>query len=246
MPLPKIEVPKYELTIPSSGELVKYRPFLVREEKILLLAMESEDDGQMIDAVQDIIKNCLYDEVDVSNMPMFDIEFVFLQLRAKSKGEEIDLSFECEKCKTSIPIKINLNDVKVQRQEGNEKKISLTDDVGIILKYPSINLQKIIEGNTEMGEVETVFKTIISCVESIWDKETVYSSKDHTPEELTDFIESLPDNSFTKLQKFFDTMPVLKHDVKIKCNARVGKGKNKTSCGWSETKTLEGMGSFFA
>ena len=244
MPLPKIEVPKYELTMPSSGEPVKYRPFLVKEEKILLLAMESEDEGEMIDAIQNIIKNCLYNEVDVAAMPMFDMEFIFLQLRAKSKGEEIDLNFECEKCKNSIPLKINLNDVKVQRQENHTNKINLTDDVGVMLKYPSISLQKII-ASSDISEVETVFKTIISCVDYIWDKETVYSSKDHTPEELTDFIESLPDNSFTKLQQFFDTLPVLKHDVKIKCNARVGKGKQKTSCGWSETKTLEGMGSFF-
>ena len=244
MPLPKIEVPQYELTMPSSGELVKYRPFLVREEKILLLAMESEDEGQMIDAVQDIIRNCLYGEVDVETMPMFDVEFVFLQLRSKSKGEEVDLTFECEKCKSSIPVKINLNDVKVQEKENHSKKISLTDDIGVVLKYPSISLQKVIQ-DTDESEVTTIFKTIISCIDHIWDKETVYSSKDHSSEELAEFIESLPDSSFTKLQQFFDTLPSLKHDVNIKCHARVGKGKNKTSCGWSKTKTLEGMGSFF-
>ena len=244
MPLPKIEVPKYELTMPSSGEPVKYRPFLVKEEKILLLAMESEDEGEMIDAIQNIIKNCLYNEVDVAAMPMFDMEFIFLQLRAKSKGEEIDLNFECEKCKNSIPLKINLNDVKVQQNEKHSKKISLTDDIGVVLKYPSMALQKVIK-DTDASEVTTIFETIISCIDHIWDKETVYSSKDHSSEELAEFIESLPDNAFTKLQQFFDTLPVLKHDVKIKCNARVGKGKQKTSCGWSETKTLEGMGSFF-
>lgn len=245
MPLPKIEVPQYELIMPSTGKSVKYRPFLVREEKILLLAMESEDESQMISAVQDIIKNCIYGDINVNTMPMFDVEYVFLQLRAKSKGEDIDLTFECGDCKYMIPVKINLNDIKVQNIEGNNRKISLTDDIGIILKYPSLAVQKILDTNKDMGEVETVFKTIISCVESIWDKETVYSSKDHSEKELADFIESLPDNSFTKLQKFFDTMPVLKHDINLKCSAKIGKGKNKTSCNWSETKTLEGMGSFF-
>jgi hypothetical protein len=198
----------------------------------------------MIDAIQNIIKNCIYGDIDVNTMPMFDVEYVFLQLRAKSKGEEIDLSFECEKCKKSIPIKINLNDVKVQQDEKHSKKISLTDDIGVVLKYPSMALQKIIK-NTDESEVTTIFQMIVSCIDHIWDKESVYSSKDHSSEELSEFIESLPDNSFTKLQQFFDTLPVIKHDVHIKCHAKVGKGKNKTSCGWSETKILEGMGSFF-
>jgi len=245
MPLPRIEVPKYELIMPSSGDTVKYRPFLVREEKILLLAMESEDETQMINAVQDIIKNCLYGDINVASMPMFDIEFVFLQLRSKSKGEQVELTFECEKCKHSIPVKINLNDIKVVHTEGNNNKVSLTDDVGIVLKYPSIEIQKLLEISEDISEVETVFKTIISCVDSIWDKDTVYSSKDHSEQELTDFLESLPDNCFVKLQKFFDTLPVLKHDIKLKCPAKIGKGKHMKSCGWSETKTLEGMGSFF-
>jgi hypothetical protein len=213
MPLPKIEVPKYELTIPSSGKKVKFRPFLVREEKILLIAMEAEDEKQMVGAVKDIISNCVYDEVNVDDMPMFDIEYIFLQLRAKSKGETIDLSFECEKCKTPIETQVDLS---------------------------TINVKEIVTDKNK-SDTDNIFRTINHCIESIWDKENVYAAKDHTKEELTDFIESLPDTAFEKLQKFFSTLPVLKHDIQLHCEA--GKGKKK--CNWKGTKTLEGLGSFF-
>jgi len=244
MGLPVIAVPKYQLTIPSSGKQVSYRPFLVKEEKILLIAMESDDEFQMTSAIQDIIGNCVYDDLDVKSMPMFDIEYIFLQLRAKSKGEVVDLSFECDKCKKPITAQVDLTKIEITRTEGHDTKIPLSDDVGVIMKYPSIGLQNII--NKESTDVENVFSTIIFCIESIWDKESVYASKDHTKEELDNFLESLPDDSFTKIQKFFDTVPVLKHELELKCTSKNGKGKKATICGWKETKTLEGLGSFFA
>ena len=240
MPLPKIEVPKYELTIPSSKKNVKYRPFLVREEKILLLAMEADDDKQMMGAIQDIIKACVYEDLNIKQMPIFDIEYIFLQLRAKSKGETVDLTFECGKCKTPIPITIDLSSIKVTMPKENTPKIQLTDDVGVMMKYPSLAIQQIIDA--EGNEIENIFATIESCIDSIWDKENVYAAKDHTKEELKNFIESLPEHSFEKMQQFFATLPVLKHEINLTCTA--GKGKKK--CDWKENKTLEGLGSFFA
>ena len=243
MTLPRIAVPKYTLTIPSTGKQVSYRPFLVKEEKILLIAMESDDETQMTTAIQDIIGNCVYDDLDVKSMPMFDIEYIFLQLRAKSKGEIVDLSFECDKCKKPITAQVDLSKIETTKTEGHDTKIPLSDDVGVIMKYPSMEIQNII--NKEKSDVENVFSTITSCIDSIWDKESVYASKDHTKEELNDFLESLPDDSFTKIQKFFDTVPVLKHEFELKCTSKNGKGKKATICGWKETKTLEGLGSFF-
>jgi len=244
MTLPRIAVPKYTLIIPSSGKEVSYRPFLVKEEKILLIAMESEEETQMISAIKDIIENCVYDDLDVKNMPMFDIEYIFLQLRAKSKGEIIDLSFECGKCKKPITAQVDLSKIETTRTEGHDTKIPLSDDIGVIMKYPSMEIQNVI--NKENTDVENIFSTIISCIDSIWDKESVYASKDHTQQEINDFLESLPDDSFTKIQKFFDTVPVLKHEFELKCTSKNGKGKRATICGWKETKTLEGLGSFFA
>ena len=243
MTLPRIAVPKYTLIIPSSGKEVSYRPFLVKEEKILLIAMESDDETQMTTAIQDIIGNCVYDDLDVKSMPMFDIEYIFLQLRAKSKGEIIDLSFDCGKCEKPITIQIDLTKIETTRTEGHDTKIPLSDDIGVIMKYPSMEIQNVI--NKENTDVENIFSTIISCIDSIWDKESVYASKDHTQQEINDFLESLPDDSFTKIQKFFDTVPVLKHEFELKCISKNGKGKKATICGWKETKTLEGLGSFF-
>ena len=243
MTLPRIAVPKYTLIIPSSGKEISYRPFLVKEEKILLIAMESGEEKEMIGAVQNIIENCVYDDLDVKNMPMFDIEYIFLQLRAKSKGEIVDLSFDCGKCKKPITIQIDLTKIEIIKTEGHDIKIPLSDDIGIIMKYPSMEIQNII--NKEKSDVENVFSTITSCIGSIWDKESVYATKDHTKEELNDFLESLPDDSFSKIQKFFDTVPKLKHEFELKCTSKNGKGKNSHICGWKETKTLEGLGSFF-
>jgi len=244
MALPTIAVPKYQLKIPSSGKEVNYRPFLVKEEKILLIAMESDKEEEMTTAIKDIIHNCVYEDLDVKNMPMFDIEYIFLQLRAKSKGEIVDLSFECGKCKKPIAIQVDLSKIEITRTEGHDIKIPLSDDVGVIMKYPSMDIQKVI--SKENSDVENVFTTISFCIESIWDKETVYASKDHTREELNEFMESLPDDSFKKIQNFFDTVPVLKHELELKCTSKNGKSKNASICGWKGTETLEGLGSFFA
>lgn len=244
MALPIIAVPKYTLNIPSSGREVSYRPFLVKEEKILLIAMESEDDTQMSTAIKEIIKNCILEEVDVKTMPMFDIEYIFLQLRAKSKGEIVDMSFECGKCKKPIEAQIDLSKIAITRTEGHTNKIQLSEDVGITMNYPSMEIQNVVKGGET--DVENIFNTITFCIDSIWDKDSVYSTKDHTKQEIEAFVESLPDTSFSKIQNFFDTVPVLKQELILHCKSKNGKSKNASLCGWKETKTLEGLASFFA
>ena len=248
MGLPTITVPQYELTIPSSGKQVKYRPFLVKEEKILLLAMESEDATQIINATKSIIENCIYDNIHVDEMPMFDMEYIFLQLRGKAKGEIIDLKYKCPKCDGEIPVSINIDDVNISTADNHTKDIKLTDDLGVMMKYPTLQLQAKIEQLTkETNKIDALFNTVAHSIDYIYDKETTYPSKDHTDQEMITFIESLPDNHFQKLSNFFETAPALKHEVKLHCKHKVkGKGKEKKECGYKEPMKLEGLASFFA
>ena len=251
MGLPTIAVPEYTLTIPSTGKEVKYRPFLVKEEKILLLAMESEKTEEIITATKTIIENCVYGDINVDEMPTFDIEYIFLKLRAKSKGEVLELKYKCPKCESEIPISINIDDIKViQQDKEHTKDIKLNEDLGIMMKYPNLSLQtKIAQAPDDKPEIEGLFDTMTACIDYIYDKETTYPSKDHTEQEMTTFLESLTDDQFQKLAKFFETSPTLKHDVELHCKNKVkGKGKEKKDkeCGYKEKITLEGLNSFFA
>ena len=248
MGLPTIAVPQYTLTIPSSEKEIKFRPFLVKEEKILLLAMEGEDQTQIIDATKEIIQNCVYGDINVDVLPAFDLEYIFLQLRGKSKGEVLDLKYKCPKCEGEIPLAINLDDVKIIKVDEHTNTIQLTDELGVVMKYPDIKLQEHIGKMTkDKSQIEGLFETVMSCIDYIFDKETTYPSKDHTKKELVDFLESLTDSQFQKVAKFFETMPALKHDVELHCTNRIkGKGKEKKECGYKEKMTLEGLGSFFA
>ena len=248
MGLPTIAVPEYTLTIPSSGKEVKYRPFLVKEEKILLLAMESEKTEEIITATKTIIENCVYGDFDVNEMPTFDIEYIFLQLRGKAKGEVLDLTYKCPKCELEIPININIDDIAVQRNKEHNKDVKLTEELGVMMKYPNLSLQsKIAQTATDKPEIEGLFETMTACIDYIYDKETTYPAKDHTEKEMTDFLESLTDTQFQKLSKFFETSPALRHEVELHCKHKVkGKGKEKKECGYKEKMTLEGLNSFFA
>ena len=257
MGLPTIAVPEYTLTIPSTGKEVKYRPFLVKEEKILLLALESEETDEIVNATQNIVENCIYGDVDVKTMPTFDMEYIFLQLRGKAKGEILDLKYNCPKCEQEIPIAIKIDDIKVvQQDKDHNSKIEITEDLGIMMKYPSIELQsKMAKAEEEkMPQVEQLFNTMVACIEYIYDKETTYPSKDHTPQEMVDFLESLTDPQFQKIAKFFETAPILKHSMEIHCKNRIGSdgkarkpgSKDKKTCGYKEKMTLEGLNSFFA
>ena len=248
MGLPTIAVPEYTLTIPSTKKEVKYRPFLVKEEKILLLAMESEKTEEIITATKTIIENCVYGDFDVDEMPTFDIEYIFLQLRGKAKGEVLDLKYKCPKCEGEIPININIDDIEViQQDKEHTKDIKITEELGVMMKYPNLSLQTKITQEENKPEVERLFKTMTACIDYIYDKETTYPSKDHTEKEMTDFLESLTDSQFQKIAKFFETSPILKHNVELHCKHKVkGKGKEKKECGYKEQITLEGLNSFFA
>ena len=248
MGLPTIAVPEYTLTIPSSGKEVKYRPFLVKEEKILLLAMESEKTEEIITATKTIIENCVYGDINVEEMPTFDIEYIFLQLRAKAKGEVLDLNYKCPKCELEIPIAINIDDITVQRNKEHTKDIKLTEELSVMMKYPNLSLQsKVAQIKGDKSEIEGLFETMTACIDYIYDKETTYPSKDHTEKEMIDFLESLTDTQFQKMSNFFETSPTLKHEVELHCKHKVkGKGKEKKECGYKEKVTLEGLNSFFA
>jgi hypothetical protein len=237
MALPKLNTPTYELEVPSTDEKIKYRPFLVKEEKILLMAMESKDNAQIINAVKDIVTSCTFEKVNVSKMPMFDMEYIFLQIRSKSVGEVSKLKVLCpDDKKTYASVELDLTKVEVQVGDDHTNKIELTDDMGMIMTYPTID--SFLESGIEKIDATNMLDVIGSCVLQIYEEkgEKVYEAKDQTKKELTDFIESMNSGQFKKLQSFFDTMPKLKHELKVK-NPKTKK----------ESKvTLTGLNDFFA
>ncbi len=216
MALPKINTPTYELVVPSTGEEIRYRPFLVKEEKILLMAMESGDNKEIIRAIQDIVKECTYDKLKLSTMPMFDIEYLFLNIRAKSVGEITTLRLKCpDDEKTTVKVDVNLTEIEVQTDKNHTNKIELTDEMGIMMKYPTIDS---FAGDMSEINASNMLEVISGCIDSIYDKggEEVFEAKDQTTKELIEFIEQLNSKQFKNIQGFFDTMPKLKHTIKIK------------------------------
>ena len=242
MSLPKLNVPVYEAILPSTETVIKYRPFLVKEEKILLTAMESENEKTITDAVKQIIKNCVQGELDVERLPTFDIEYIFLRLRAKSVGEEVKIGLKpwgCpqnngELCEFTTEVPINLEEVKVQKTENHSNKIMLTDDIGIILGYPNIeSIKEMMKG--ELSETEVGLKVIKNSVEMVFTQEETHERDSFTETELDDFFDSLNTLQMEKIREFFDTMPVLKHTVKYNCK----------TCGEEKETTVQGLNSFF-
>ena len=236
MALPKLNTPTYELEVPSTDEKIKYRPFLVKEEKILLMAMESKDNAQIINAVKDIVKSCTFEKVDVSTMPMFDMEYIFLNIRAKSVGEISKLKILCpDDKKTYASVDLDLTKVEVQVGDDHTNKIELTDDMGLIMTYPTID--SFLDSGIETITANNMLDIIGSCVLQIYEKngEKVYQGKDQTKKELTEFIEQMNSGQFRKVQSFFDTMPKLTHTVKV---------KNPKTKKTSEVK-LTGLNDFF-
>ena len=236
MALPKLNVPTYELVVPSTDEKIKYRPFLVKEEKILLIAMESGETKDMLQAVKDIVDECTFNKLKLGDIPMFDVEYIFLNIRAKSVGEVSKLKVLCQDDgKTYANVEVDLNEVQVQVEEGHTNKIELTDEMGVIMKYPTIDSFNA-NGITDIT-TENMLEVIAACIAQIYDKkgEEVYDSKDSTQKELVDFVEQLNTSQFQDMQKFFDTMPSLKHEVTVK-NPKTKK----------ESKvTLTGLNDFF-
>jgi len=236
MALPVLTTPTYELEVPSTEEKIKYRPFLVKEEKILLIALESNENLDIVQAVKTIVDDCTFNKLDLGNLPMFDVEYIFLQIRAKSVGEVSKLKILCQDdMETYTDYEINLTDIEVEVIEGHTNKIELTDEMGIIMKYPTIDSFQS-TGITSISS-SNMLDVISSCILQIYDKkgEEVHYAKDQTVKELIDFIEQLSSQQFKDLQKFFDTMPRLKHTIMVE-NPKT-KVKNKIE--------LNGLNDFF-
>ena len=215
MALPKVNTPTYELVVPSTDEKVKFRPFLVKEEKILLIAMEAQEQSGILNAVKDIVKSCTFDKFDVNKAPIFDIEYIFLNIRAKSVGEVSTVNLRCpDDNETFVQTDIDLTKVDVQLTKGHTNKIELTDEMGMIMTYPTLDS---FTDSTTVINASNMLDVIASCVAQIYDKkgEDVYDAKDSTKQEIVDFIESLNSKQFKEIQNFFDTSPKLTHTVTI-------------------------------
>ena len=217
MALPKLDVPIYEMVVPSTDEKIKYRPFLIKEEKILLIAMESGENKDIIQAVKQIVSECTFNKLELGDMPMFDVEFMFLNIRAKSVGEISKLKVLCQDDKvTYANVEVDLSKIEVQVDDNHTNKIELSDEMGVIMKYPSIDSFST-AGIAEIT-ASNMLDVIVACIDTIYDKkgEEVYDSKDSTQKELVDFVEQLNTKQFQEVQKFFDTMPKLRHEMKVK------------------------------
>ena len=238
MPLPTIATPSYELELPSTGKKIKYSPFLVKEEKLLVLALETEDTKQISTAIKTVLKNCIQSRgVKVENLPTFDIEFLFLNIRGKSVGEEIEVNLIApDDEETSVPVTINIDDIKISKKKGHTNKIKLDKSLMMEMKYPS--LDEFVKNNFDFdGEVDMdqSFDLIASCIDKIYNEEEVWSTADCTKKEVKDFLEQMNSLQFKEIESFFDSMPKLSHTVTIT------NPKTKVE----STVVLEGLSSFF-
>ncbi len=227
------------MTIPSTGQEIKYRPFVVREEKVLLTAIESDDAQQISNAMRDIVEVCTFKEVDVKALAMFDLELIFLKLRAASVGENAEIALTCsnEECKHQNPVKINLAEVELKGDPKASAVVQITDTVGVSLKYPTVlKVEDTLKASKPEAAIDIAIAMIAASIESIHDADSVYPASESTAQELVDFIESLNKEQFTKVQEFFDNFPKLKEDVEFTCE----------KCKTVNNVTLEGLNDFFA
>ena len=239
MPLPKITTPTYELELPSTEETILYRPFLVKEEKLLVIALESEDTKQITTAIKTVIKNCIITKnIKVETLPTFDIEFLFLNIRGKSVGEQVDVNIICpDDNETNVSVSINLDDIKVQKTEEHTNKIKVDPKIMMEMKYPS--LEQFIKNNFDFNNqnaMDQSFDLIACCIDKIYTEDEVWSTSDVTKKEVTEFLDSMNSSQFKDIEKFFETMPKLSHTLKV---------KNPKTEVESEV-VLEGLASFFA
>jgi len=213
MALPKLASAKYELTIPSTGEKIEYRPFLVKEEKALLMAQTSGEQADILRAVKEVINACTFEKIDANNLPTFDLEYIFINLRAKSIGEVVDLVITCpDDGETKVSTKVNLMDVKCINEVGHDTNIRLTDEIGMIMDYPKVDS---VQSLNLDDEVESMFSVIKTCIRQVYDSNNVYEKIDMAEEDLNEFVESMTHEQFEKVQEFFNTMPKVKHSVKV-------------------------------
>jgi hypothetical protein len=243
MTLPKLNTPTFTTTLPSTGKPVKYRPFLVKEEKILLIAMTDDNEETVMDAVRDIITNCTFGNLDVNSLTNFDLEWLFLQLHIKSKSLVKELKFSCSNivkdengndktCGHETIINYNLDNVKIKKDEDHSKKIMLEDNIGVIMRYPTFEKMKELQDILAKEDIEAIYEAFGSFIETIFEGENVFS--DFTKGELKEFIENCTDEQFSKIKKFFETMPRLSAKVPLKCQ----------KCGHSDEVIVEGLQSF--
>lgn len=237
MALPVQNTPVYSLTIPSSGKELKFRPFLVKEEKSLLLAQQSEEIRVMVDTLKGVIQSCAKSPIDVDALATFDLEYVFTQIRARSVGEVVEILVRCDTCESDdakVKLNIDLTKIKVDIPENHNSKIGLFDDVGIKMKYPSLDVVNKIE-NISTEDAQAVFDIIVECIDYIYDSEQIYHAKEQSKEELSQFLENLTQDQFKKVQAFFETMPKLTQKIEYTC----------PTCSKKHEKVLEGLANFF-
>lgn len=237
MALPMNKTPVYNMTIPSTGKSVKFRPFLVKDEKALLLAQQSEDPIVMINTLKEVIRDCLDKAVDVDALATFDIEYIFAQLRAKSVGENVELIVKCAHCEdenAKMKVSIDLTKLNVEKPEGHTDTIQLFGDVGIKLKYPDIDLIRKME-TIKTDDMNQVFEIVVSCIDFIYDSEQMYYAKEQSKAEMMQFLENLTSEQFTKVQAFFETMPKIRQKIEFDCPV----------CGKHNETVLEGINNFF-
>ena len=241
MPLPTIKTPQYELVLPSTGKTIKYRPFLVKEEKILILALESQSTKEITNAIKQVLKDCIVTKgIKVEELPTFDIEYIFLNVRGKSVGESLDLIITCgDDGETQVPVTVFIDQIKVEEDPEHKRDIQLDTDLVLRMKYPSLDqfIKTNFDFNSEQSSssIDRSFDIISSCIDVIFNAEESWSAADSTKKELTDWIETLTPNQFKEIEKFFDTMPRLSHTVKVT------NPKTKVE----SVVTLEGLTSFF-
>lgn len=244
MALPKINVPVYSVKLVSTGDEVRFRPFTVKEEKLFLMASQSEDTEYIFNTILQVLNNCMIDEIDIEKLPLFDVEHMFLNLRARSVGEKINLKYKCnndvtdedgalKKCGNVVEIGLNVLEIETKIDEAHNKKIQLMDNLGVVMKYPTLKMLNNYKNTTE--ELDIIIDLIVDCIDYVYDDESVYYAKDNTKEELMDFLDSLQTKDLEKIKNFFDTMPRLKKDLEFKCK----------KCEHEEKIELEGIQSFF-
>lgn len=236
MALPQVSLPTYELEVPSTGKTIKYRPFVVKEEKLLLLALESGDDKQIEDAVRNLLKGCIQSRVKLDDLALFDLEYIFLNIRAVSVGEVVEMLLTCEDDgETQVRYNLNLTEVRVDKPEGHSNKIMLSDTMGVIMKYPSFEEFVKVSIVGKSSTADDIIEIMAKCIDQIFDGEDVYDSSTTSKKEFVEFIEGLTNKQFEDVQKFFEDAPVLKHEIKVK----------NPNTGVDNTFVISGLSNFF-
>lgn len=243
MALPKLDVPIYEVKLISTGKPIRFRPFLVKEQKLFLMSSESEDPSEIIKTIRQVLKNCVLDEIDVDNLPTFDLEYLFMNLRARSVEEVVELQYKCnnnvkdeegkdKKCNGIVNFKLNLLEVEPKKDPNHTNKIQITENLGICFKYPTFEMMQKYD---KLNENEVMLNILVDCIDYIFDKENIYYSKDSTREELEEFVDNLQQKDVEKFEKFFSTLPEIRKEVHFKC----------PKCSYEEDITIKGMQNFF-